>query len=103
MTKRMLFVAFWSESAWVAGTVFYGCVAQGLTLSQAIDRLKQTLRSEAAWQRQDLQEPFSALDDEHKAPLPKFAFVGTESPLPPGDSVPDKSLRYKGVVEVPLL
>lgn len=102
MTKRMLFVAFWSDSAWVAGTVFYGCVAQGLTLSQAIDRLKLTLKSEAAWQRQDCRDPFYALDDETRAPLPKFAFIGIERPLPPGDTVPDKTLRYKGVIEVSL-
>jgi len=71
------FVAFWSEPAWVVGTVTYNAVAQASDLKEAVARLEGALQSELLV-APNKNDPFHAHGDHSKAPLPEFALRGDE-------------------------
>lgn len=91
-TQKFDYVAFWDEVAWVAGTTTFNQVAQGSSLSEAIESLKTCLRVVAVWDQSRGVRPFE-VKGLAETPLDSFAKAAGCVPVV---ERPVKGKRYMG-------
>ena len=96
-TQTFEFVAMWNNTAWVAATTTLDIMAQGNTIKESVDNLRETLLLSAIFNEADGRRPFESFENE---PMSWVTDVRAKqaSPVPRGRS--SKMKAYRGDVTV---